>query len=155
MSTPPDLAFLEIGGDGDLEYYGRDNIAVDRIGRPLPMLGSYTTTTAKIIEVDKPPVWPEGLVAIPARDVQRAVLATVGARPWDRDYDDARLVADVAEGRGWIIDSEADVHGNLPEKATQRPFNPADWNLDDMTPKSAALLDASDASTTLMEPEAR
>ena len=33
VSTPPDLAFLEIGGDGDLEYYGRDNIAV-RPDRP-------------------------------------------------------------------------------------------------------------------------
>jgi pectate lyase len=155
MSTPPDLAFLEIGGDGDLEYYGHDNIAVDRIGRPLPMLGAYTTTGARIIEEDRPPVWPEGLVAIPARDVQRAVLATVGARPWDRDYDDARLVADVAEGRGWIIDSEADVHGNLPEKQTRRPFHEADWDLATMTPKSAELLDASDASTTLMEPEVR
>ena len=155
MSTPQELAFLEIGGDGDLEYYGRDNIAVDKIGRPLPMQGSYTTTGAKIIAMSKPPVWPEGLNAIPARDVQRAVLATVGARPWDRDYDDARLVADVAEGRGWIIDSEADVHGNLPEKETHRLFNPDDWNLDTMTPKSADLLDASDASTTLMEPESR
>ncbi len=155
MSTPQDLAFLEIGGDGDLEYYGRDNIAVDRIGRPLPMLGSYTTTSAKIIQMDKPPVWPEGLPVIPARDVQRAVLANVGARPWDRDYDDARLVADVAEGRGWIIDSEADVHGNLPQKETHRVFNPDDWNLETMIPKSAALLDSSDASTTLMEPESR
>ncbi len=155
MSTPPDLAFLEIGGDGDLDYYGHDNIAVDKIGRPLPMTGSYTTTSARIIPQDKPPVWPEGLQTLPAADVQRAVLANVGARPWDRDYDDARLVADVAEGRGWIIDSETDVHGNLPEKPTHRDFKPAEWNLDDMTPKSPVTLDNSDKSTTLMVPEQR
>ncbi len=155
MSTPSDLAFLEIGGDGDLAYFGKDNVAIDRIGRPLPMVGSYTTTSAKIISRDTPPVWPEGLTPISSTEVQRAVLAGVGARPWDRDYDDARLVADVAEGRGWIIDSEADVHGNLPETPTHHTFNPADWNLDDMTPKSAALLDSAAKSTTLMVPEQR
>jgi hypothetical protein len=153
MSTPPDLAFLEIGGDGDLDYYGKDNIAVDRIGRPLPMLGSYTTTGAKINELASPPVWPEGVAPIAAKDVQKAVLAGVGARPWDRDYHDARLVADVAEGRGWIIDSEADVHGNLPQSPTHRAFNPADWNLDTMMPRSVGVLNSDAKSTTLMVPE--
>ena len=153
MSTPQDLAFLEIGGDGDLEYYGRDNIAVDRIGRPLPLLGSYTTTGAKIIETDKPPVWPAAVTAAPARDVQKLVLAGVGARPWDRDYHDARLVADVAEGRGWIIDSEADVHGHVPVRETHRPFNPADWDLATMEPRTAAALDNAAKSQTLMLPE--
>ena len=141
MSTPPDLAFLEIGGDGDLEYFGRDNIAVDRIGRPLPLLGSYTTTSAKIIETEKPPVWPTSVKPAPAKDVQKIVLAGVGARPWDRDYHDARLVADVAEGRGWIIDSEADVHGHVPVRETHRPFNPSDWDLTTMEPKTSAALD--------------
>jgi hypothetical protein len=68
------------------------------IGRPLPLLGSYTTTGAKIIETDKPPVWPTAVTPVPARDVQKLVLAGVGARPWDRDYHDARLVADVGRG---------------------------------------------------------
>lgn len=153
MSTPNDLAFLEIGGDGDLDYFGKDNIAVDKIGRPLPMIGSYTTTGAKVNELPSPPTWPEGLSAIPARDVQKSVLADVGARPWDRDYHDARLIADVAEGRGWIIDSEADVHGNLAQKPTHRPFREADWNLNSMEPRSSALLDSDAKSQTLMVPE--
>jgi hypothetical protein len=43
-STPTDhLAFLMIGGAGDLEYYGRDNIAVDQVGEPIRMFGRYTT----------------------------------------------------------------------------------------------------------------
>lgn len=153
MSTPPDVAFLEIGGDGDLDYYGKDNIAVDRIGRPLPMEGSYTTTGARINELASPPVWPEGISPIPAREVQKAVLAGVGARAWDRDYHDARLVADVAEGRGWIIDSEADVHGNLPQSPTRRVFNPADWNLETMMPRLPSTLNSDARSTTLMVPE--
>ncbi|HEY0104411.1 MAG TPA: pectate lyase, partial [Brevundimonas sp.] len=81
-STPTEhLAFMMIGGAGDVEYYGRDNIAVDQVGEPLRMFGRYTTSPARIIEVRRPPVWWEGLAPIPAVDVQRSVLANVGARP--------------------------------------------------------------------------
>lgn len=152
MSTPLPLAFLEIGGAGDLEYYGRDNIAVDKVGQPLPMLGRYTTSHARVIETSEPPLWPEGLKAIPADEVETSVLTHAGARPWDRDYHDARVVADVAEGRGWIIDSQEDVHGYLETKPTQRAFNPADWDLATMQPLRPELLDSSAKSKTLMLP---
>ncbi|HYE44653.1 MAG TPA: pectate lyase [Caulobacter sp.] len=142
MDTAEHLAFLEIGGYGDLEYYGRDNIAQDRYGRPLPMFGRYTTAPAKIIQKNKPMLWPEGLVAMPAYRVQQAVLGGAGARPWDRDALDVQLISDVAEGRGAIIDSENDLHGYPVHKETRRPFNPEDWNLFDMTPKRPEVLDA-------------
>ena len=143
QSTPDQLAFLEIGGYGDLEYYGADNIAVDRIGRPLPMFGSYTNSSAKIIHLAKPPLWPVGLTAMPADKVQQSVLHNAGARPWDRDIDDVLLIADVAEGRGEIINSQDDLHGYPVQKPTHRAFNEADWNLDDMTPKRPDVLDSS------------
>ncbi|MBS0411186.1 MAG: pectate lyase [Proteobacteria bacterium] len=143
MSTPDQLAFLEIGGYGDLEYYGHDNIAVDRIGRPIPMLGSYTNSGARIIEVDHAPLWPPGLTPMPASEVQKSIQRNVGARPWDRDVDDVLLIADVAEGRGVIINSQDDLHGYPKQKPTSRPFNPDDWNLDDMTPKRPEVLDSS------------
>lgn len=143
LSTEFPIALVEIGGDGDLEYYGRDNIAVDRIGIPLPMLGRYTTTPARIIELEQPPFWPDGLVAMPAADVQRWVLRNAGARPWDRDYDDIRLVADVAEGRGTIIDSEEDIHGYPVQAETHRAFDPEAWDLRFMTPRDPAVLDSS------------
>lgn len=142
ISTPDQVAFFELGGDGDVEYYGRDNIAVDRIGRPLPMLGRYTTSPARIIETKAPPTWPEGFKPMAAVDVQKSVLMNAGARPWDRDYDDVRLLADVAEGRGTIIDSEQELHGYPIQKPTARPFNEADWNLQDMTPKRPEVLDS-------------
>lgn len=142
LDTPEGLPFLMIGGYGDLEYYGRDNLAVDRWGEPLPMFGRYTTTPAKIIPVKTAPFWPAGLKAIPAVDVQRWVLAEAGARPWDRDALDVQLISDVAEGRGNIIDSENDLHGYPDHKPTSRPFVEADWNLDDMSPKRPELLDA-------------
>jgi hypothetical protein len=143
ISTVPRIAFLEIGGYGDLEYYGKDNVAVDQIGNPLPMFGRYTTAPARIVMMKTPPLWPEGLVPMPASAVQQYVLHNAGARPWDRDYDDVRLIADVAEGRGAIINSENDVHGYPVQKPTQRPFNPDDWNLFDMTPKNPSVLDSS------------
>jgi pectate lyase len=143
ISTPDPLAFFELGGDGDVAYHGADNIAVDRIGRPLPMLGRYTTSRARIIEVRTPPTWPPGFTPMAAADVQKSVLINVGARPWDRDFDDVRLLADVAEGRGTIIDSEQALHGYPNPKPTARPFVEADWNLDDMTPMRPGVLDSS------------
>lgn len=142
QDTPEGLPFLMIGGYGDLEYYGRDNIAVDRWGAALPMFGRYTTTPARIIQVKKPPIWPTGLEARPASAVQQWVLAEAGARPWDRDALDVQLISDVAEGRGNIIDSENDLHGYPDHKPTSRPFVEADWNLDDMSPRRPGLLDA-------------
>ncbi|MDP1630427.1 MAG: pectate lyase [Caulobacter sp.] len=142
QDTPEGLPFLMIGGDGDLEFYGRDNLAVDRWGAPLPMFGRYTTTPAKIIMLNKAPFWPAGLQALPADQVQAWVLQNAGARPWDRDANDVQLISDVAEGRGEIIDSEADLHGYPVEKPTARAFNPADWNLEDMTPRRPDVLDS-------------
>ena len=142
-STPTEhLAFMMIGGAGDVEYYGRDNIAVDQVGEPLRMFGRYTTAPARIIETRQPPVWWEGLAPIPAEQVQVSVLSQVGARPWDRDMRDVLLIAEVAEGRGEIIDHEREV-GGYPAvtEATRKPFNPDDWDLRFMTPLSDEVLD--------------
>lgn len=142
-STPVDrLAFMMIGGAGDVEYYGHDNIAVDQVGDPIRMFGRYTTTNARIIETRRPPVWWEGLVPMPAHEVQVAVLSQVGARPWDRDMRDVLLIAEVAEGRGEIIDHEREV-GGYPAvvEATRKPFNPDDWDLRFMTPLRDDVLD--------------
>lgn len=135
-STDERLPFLMLGGDGDLRYHGRDNIAVDRHGAPLPMFGRYGETRAKLIEADKPVVWWPGLPVLPARDVETHVLANAGARPWDRDADDIRVFFFVAEGRGAVIDDEKDVSAYPAFKPTRAPFVAADWNLDTMEPKS-------------------
>ena len=142
-STPTDrLAFMMIGGAGDVEYYGRDNIAVDQVGEPLRMFGRYTTAPARIIETRRPPVWWEGLAPIPAEQVQVSVLSQVGARPWDRDMRDVLLIAEVAEGRGEIIDHEREVGGYPPVvEATRKPFNADDWDLRFMTPLRDEVLD--------------
>lgn len=144
-STESPIAFLMLGGHGDLEYYGRDNVAVDRIGEPLPMFGRYATGAARLIEAREPPVWWEGLDVLPAGEVEEWVLKNAGARPWDRDPHDIRVLADTAEGRGLIIDSETQVGGYPQAEMTRRAFNPDDWHLETMTPKSPEVLDDSAA----------
>ncbi|MBO9713256.1 pectate lyase [Sphingomonas sp.] len=135
-STDEGLPFLTLGGDGDLLYYGKDNIAVDRFGKPLPMFGRYGETQARLIEAKKPVSWPAGLDVLPVRDVETHVLANAGARPWDRDDHDIRVLFFVAEGRGEIIDDERQVGGYPVQVPTAAPFVEADWNLDTMEPKS-------------------
>lgn len=135
-STRPEISFLEIGGAGDLRYHGRDNIAVDRDGMPLSMLGRYTTAPARIIETDRPQVWPRGLDVLPAGQVEKHVLAWAGARPWDRDHHDIRIASDVAKGRGEIIDDEKQVGGFQKVAPTRAPFRETEWDLATMEPKS-------------------
>ena len=135
-STRSDVAFLAIGGAADLRYHGRDNIAVDKLGRPLPMLGRYTTGKARIVESSRPYIWPQGLDVLPANEVETHVLAAAGARPWDRDHDDIRITFDVAEARGEIIDDERQVGGFAKVTPTRAAFREAEWNLDTMEPKS-------------------
>lgn len=135
--TDPDLPFLMLGGDGDLAYYGRDNRAVDRHGKPLPEFGRYGETRAKLIRANKPLASLDGFSVLPSGEVETSVLQTAGARPWDRAPDDIRILFFVAEGRGDIIDDEKEVGNGYPHPAeTRAAFDEAAWNLADMTPKS-------------------
>ena len=70
------------------------------------------------------------------------VLANAGARPWDRDTNDVRVLADAAEGRGGIIDSQEEVGGYPEFEAQTRAFDPADWDLTSMSPRSGEVLDS-------------
>ncbi|HEY6644979.1 hypothetical protein [Povalibacter sp.] len=135
-STHAGLPLFMLGGSGDIELYEEDNIAVDWTGNPLPKTGRYTTSKAQILPMTKPTL-PFGVKPIPAADVQDAVIKEAGARPWDRDKIDARIVADTIEGRGEIIDSEDQVGGYPVQQETRQAFNEKDWDLATMTPKVA------------------
>ena len=134
ISTEP-LALLMVGGSGDLEAYLDDNLAVDRIGEPtIPTLGRYTTTPISLEQAGTAPALPFGVTLLPAGKVQDAVIEGVGATPWNRDLVDRRIVADVIEGRGTIIDSQDEVGGYPAYPQARKPFVEAEWNLDTMEP---------------------
>lgn len=135
--TAERLPFLMLGGDGDLRYYGRDNRAVDRHGEPLPEFGRYGETRARLIRSGKPLASLAGYAILPSGQLETSLLASVGARPWDRAPDDIRVLFFIAEGRGEIIDDEREVGNGYPRPApTRAPFVDGDWDLATMTPKS-------------------
>jgi hypothetical protein len=135
LSTPPDVALFMLGGSGDVRLYMQDNIAVDRIGRPMPLIGRYTTSSAKIIELSTEPALPEGVKVLPSAEVQDSVIRNAGARPWQRDEHDWRVIADTIEGRGHVINSQDEVGGYPEQTPTFQPFDASAWNMADMTPK--------------------
>ena len=118
-STDAGLPFLTIGGDGDVAYYGRDNRAVDRFGKPLPMLGRYGETKARILPAKAPLASLAGYAILPSGEVETSVLFFV------------------AEGCGEIIDDEHQVGPGYPHPAeTRASFVEGDWNIAAMSPKS-------------------
>jgi hypothetical protein len=111
-STAADAPFLLVEGGGDLDLFARDNRFHQAGGAPMPFLGFRPVgRKPQVRRLSRPPLWPEGLVALPSSLVQAYVLAKAGARPWNRDAVDKRIVQTVRAGGGRVIDSEDEVGG--------------------------------------------
>lgn len=133
--TLPGVPLFSLGGAGDVSLYLHDNVAVDANGLPLPQTGSYTASGARILEAAAPYL-PPALEPLPAAQLENAIYMSAGMRPWARDPIDFKIISDVAEGRGHIVDSEAQSSGYPMYAPTRRAFDPAAWNLGDMSPKA-------------------
>ena len=101
----------------------------------LPQTGRYTAARAQIVHAASPYL-PPGLTALPAADLEDAMYASAGMRPWARDPIDFKILSDVAEGRGHIVDSEAESSGYPSYRATRKPFQPEDWHFPELVPKA-------------------
>jgi hypothetical protein len=135
-STPASTSLLAVGGSGDLEVHLAGNLAVDRTGQPLRELTRYTTAPIRIEVLRDVPRLPAGVALLSATAVQDAVIAGVGARPWDRDAHDQRVLANVIEDRGGMIDRETEVGGYPVQAPTHAAFDAAAWDLTTMEPKA-------------------
>jgi hypothetical protein len=133
--TRPDTALFSLGGAGDVSVFMQDNIAIDNAGNPLPMTSRYTASSAAILPASAPYL-PGGLAPLKAGELENAIYMSVGMRPWMRDAIDFKILSDVAEGRGHIVDSEAESSGYPAYPASSRRFDPDAWNLNDMSPKA-------------------
>ncbi len=133
QSTVDKLPLITVGGSGDVAIFERDNVAVDRFGNPLPMRGTYTNAPIKILKLTPQPI--PGVTPMPAGQVQDYVVKNAGAFNWNRDHEDARVVADTIEGRGYIIDSQSEWGGYPKEGPSYQAFDPSKWDLDTMTAK--------------------
>jgi hypothetical protein len=110
-STRVDLPFLILEGQGDLELFARDNRYRHADGRRMAALGVISNRAPKVIPLPRAPFWPPGFKARPVREVEAWVLTEAGARPWDRDKVDKRIVAEVRARKGRVIDDERQVGG--------------------------------------------
>lgn len=80
------------------------------------------------VKASSPPIAVPGFRPMPATEVEKHVLVNAGARPVDRDSVDERVIRDIANGQGRIVDSQNDVGGwpNLPvnRRPLTLPSNP-------------------------------
>ncbi len=114
-------SFALFVGPGACDAYFADDLVQNAKGEPQPFYIRFKPTweqvttdtdTLKILnKLDKAPFEIPGLTARPAAEVPEWVLANAGARPWDRDPIDQRLIEEARTGTGKIIDSETEVGG--------------------------------------------
>jgi len=135
-NTRKDVPLFSLGGAGSVSLFMRDNIVRDFAGAPGTMTGNYTAGQARILTTRTPYITPD-IRILPASQIEDQIYFTVGARPWARDPIDFKILSDVAEGRGEIIDTQRQNYIGYPSYAmVTRPFIEADWNLATMEPRA-------------------
>lgn len=137
MSTKKALPLILLGGVGDLALYADDNRVVDQFGQALPLFGRYGETQAQVLWQTKPINWPSGLPMISTQHVETELAQFAGARPWNRDKDDVRVLYFIAEGRGTIINDEKEISSYPTAAPKYAAFQEADWDLSTMMPRVA------------------
>jgi lysophospholipase L1-like esterase len=139
-SSEPDIAFLTQRAAGHLELYMADNLVTDRSGGvvPNPVLVRDSDNRQASRSVLAQPDLPAGLRIRPSATLLQELVGIIGARPWDRDARDQRVLDDMRAGRGRIIDSERENALGYPatEPPVRRAFDPDTWHLEDMSPKA-------------------
>lgn len=111
-STRANLPFLIVEGDGDLGLHMADNrahLANERAMRMVEIIP--TKRKPNILLRPRPVIWPNGLQPLPTDRVEALICSQVGARPWDRDAVDRRIVKETRLGGGQVIDDESSVGG--------------------------------------------
>lgn len=109
---------------GPVEVYWENNkVSGSEISEDRLMTGSHTI-------VDKKPVWPEIIKVLPTENLKGYILEHAGARPWDRDEVDRRIVEEVRQSKNRIIDSEDEVGGYPKSEPTHKKFDPSKWDLE-------------------------
>lgn len=130
-NTRKNLALVAHRGDAYLE----DNLAFGPDGKPIRQV------SGNITRLNEKPVWPEGLRVLPSKDVFDYVIKHAGARPWDRDDIDKRIIRDFLDRKGRVIDSQNEVGGYPKIRVTARKLDVPDENIDVWLDKLARELE--------------
>jgi hypothetical protein len=132
-STKRNAAPIRFGsnwGVPECDAYIHDNLAFDQTGRPLAIQVAVHSRpklerAGEFRLLQNPPTWPKAFQARPAAEVTDWVLASAGARPWDRDAVDRRLIQEAHAGSGRIINGEDEVGGYAVQHASIAPYPPS------------------------------
>lgn len=124
-------SMLTVRGDGPCEAFIDDNQGEGPAAGIAPAGGKVGLLKV----LPKAPCWPSSLKAMAAKDVAVYLQMNVGARPWNRDPIDQRILTEALAGTGKIIDSESDVGGYPKYEKTSARFYPEEWDLSTMTRK--------------------
>lgn len=116
-SSAEKMVFFEVWpAYGPCDVYRNDNLFFDASGDRLSVEPAFRNRASELIpyrptdgmrDVDSPPIWPPRLKPRPAVDTADWVLSNAGARPWDRDATDLRLLQEVRAGGGKVIRFES------------------------------------------------
>lgn len=128
-SSSPNLPLVR-AGEGPCELYMHDNLAFNNDGTPTQL---YQGDDSKIVK--SKPIWHETVAPLPASEVKEYVLKNAGARPWDRDFHDQRIIDQVKNNQGKIIHYETEVGGYPSLSPTRQKFKKSEWDLRYMTRK--------------------
>ncbi len=113
--------------DVPAQIYLEDNIAKDRSGDDVPEWDGSASQ-----RVYSPPHWHENIQTLSASEVRDFIVENAGARPWDRDEIDTRIIQEMLDGTGKIIDYETEVGGYPDYEMTRRPFDASKWDMNTM-----------------------
>jgi hypothetical protein len=123
------IPFVNIG-NGPCQVFMDDNIARKLDGTNATI---FTGDNAKLVATK--PIWFDKLKVMKASEVRNYVVKNAGARPWDRDMNDKRIVDEMLTLKGKVIDSENEVGGYPEFKPTMQKFAPKAWDLTNMVKK--------------------
>lgn len=126
-------AVLSVRGSGVCEAFLADNAGSGEAAS----IEASNSKPELLRLLDSPPLWPSAFVPLKAEQLTKILPPGVGARPWDRDPIDQRIITAALDGTGRIINSETEVGGYPDPSPTRAPFKVEEWNLDTLTKRSA------------------
>ena len=110
-----------------LQIYLDDNLRYDKSGTPDPSIPMLSGVNPEKYIVESPPVWNNNIQLISANDLAPYIVQNVGARPWESNAIDDRIISQWQNHTGSIIDWETEVGGFPDLPSTNRG---ASWDTD-------------------------
>lgn len=112
------LVYIPTSADPKTELFLQDNLGPD--GASVDEYLFVEKGAPNLSPVDWPPLWPVGFDPQPAETLERNLLSRVGAWPAQRDAVDRRIIEQVQDRTGAIIDSQREVGGLGKEESQFR-----------------------------------